>query len=126
MRQTTHYSVSRSSFVSSSSTFVSHFPFKLLFFQSNHKNQTTAKQTHTHYRRTRQWCAHNFKLVALLLFKSNSAAPLSGSFSSNLTLNQQRTHIQSNSTALHLFQYNSKALLLFHSRSAMPPIIFWL
>uniref|UniRef100_A0A7N2MST9 Uncharacterized protein n=1 Tax=Quercus lobata TaxID=97700 RepID=A0A7N2MST9_QUELO len=52
------------------------------------------------------------------------SAPLSSLFSSNPYSNQRRTHIQSNSTVLHLFLYDSAALLLFHSKSAAPPTIF--
>ena len=53
-----------------------------------------------------------------------SSAPLSSLFSSNPYSNQRRTHIQSNSTALHLFPDDSAALLLFHSKSVAPPTIF--
>nr|POE62688.1 udp-glycosyltransferase 92a1 [Quercus suber] len=54
----------------------------------------------------------------------HSSAPLSSLFSSNPYSNQRRTHIQSNSVALHLFLDDSVALLLFHSKSATPPTIF--
>ena len=52
------------------------------------------------------------------------SAPLSSLFSSNPYSNQRRTHIQSNSAALHLFPDDSAVFLLFHSKSAAPPTIF--
>ena len=54
----------------------------------------------------------------------HSSALLSSLFSSNPYSNQRRTHIQSNSAALHLFPDDSAALLLFHSKSVAPPTIF--
>ncbi|KAF3967200.1 hypothetical protein CMV_008777 [Castanea mollissima] len=67
---------------------------------------------------------HKLKSEALLLIQSNSSASLSSLLSSNPYSNQQRTHIHSNSAALHLFPYDSAALLLFHSKSAATPTIF--
>ena len=108
---------------------LSRFPL----LQSNHKSRLLIKTiptieepdsgAPTNFNPTRRR-THNLKSEALLLIQSNSSMPLSSLFSSNPYSNQWRTHIQSNSAALHLFPDDSATLFLFHSKSVAPPTIF--